>query len=147
LAPLALELLPVAVLPPFAPLALAVFPVAVLLPLTPLASAADPQATFPAEPAAVAPAPAAVAGATVAPVALPTQTNCARACCVPTPVASTKPRAIAATGIPPAGNRLKRRKAFVLPDPLRTLLPAETTVSWRRISDMGAPTADGDGSV
>jgi hypothetical protein len=55
----------------------------------PLALALVPQATLPALPVAVAPAPLAVAGGTVAPFALPTQTNCACACGAPSARTST----------------------------------------------------------
>jgi hypothetical protein len=54
-----------------------------------------PQATFLASPVAVAPPPLAVAGGTVAPVALPTQTNCACACGAPRQHASAIASAIA----------------------------------------------------
>lgn len=82
--PLALAVLPVAMfalgLELVPPLALAPCPKAefALAPVL-LALALVPQATLLTLPAAVAPAPLAVAGGTVAPVALPTQTNCARA--------------------------------------------------------------------
>jgi hypothetical protein len=78
-----------AALPPTTefPLAFAAVPTAVLLEAVPVALALGPQATF-VPPAAVAAPPSAappsaVAGGTVAPAALPTQTNCACAAGVP----------------------------------------------------------------
>jgi hypothetical protein len=85
----ALAMAPMAV-----PLAFAAFPVAVFAPDVPLALAVAPQATLLVLPAAVAPPPSAVAGGTVAPVALPTQTNCA--CAAGVPSASTIASAVPA---------------------------------------------------
>jgi hypothetical protein len=135
--PLALALLPVAVLELLLPLALAPLPVAVLellLPLatalpkaafallSPCASAFNPTASlFEKLPgvllalapgpqaklnpfAAVAPPPSAVAGATVAPVAFPTQTNCAAARC-----GSSEIPAVTVTMAQPANSAERRR--------------------------------------
>jgi hypothetical protein len=99
---------PTAVLVLLLPLALAFTPNAELLEFVELLALDNgPQAAL-KPPAAVALAPSAVAGPTVAPVALPTQTNCAAAGRGP-----SETPAAAATMAQPANSAVRRRPSTI----------------------------------